>query len=151
MRQWTTGVAVLSSCHADQQHGMTVSSFTSVSLDPPEVLVSLSRLSRAHALVARSGVFGVTILAEEQREIAERFAGRTPDEADRFVGLETFPLVTGSPFICGGLAFLDCEVSRTIATGGNTLFFGRVIAAQAGQDGKPLVYHQQGYQQLNGL
>jgi len=151
MRQWTTGVTVLSSRHEDWRHGMTVNSFTSISLDPPMVLVSLNRLSRVYRMVAQSGVFGITILAEDQREISERFAGRTPDDADRFEGLETFPLATGAPFIRGGLAFLDCVATRSIEVGGNTLFFGQVVAVQAEPGGKPLAYHQQDYQRLQGF
>lgn len=151
MRQWTSGVTVLTTVLDGQIHGMTVSSFTSVSLEPPVVLVSLNQESRTYQLVAQSRVFGVTILAEDQKEISERFAGRVPDEADRFDPLETFQLLTGSPFLKGGLGFIDCEVTHSFEIGANTLFLGSVVATYAASDQKPLVYHRQDYRLLCGL
>jgi flavin reductase (DIM6/NTAB) family NADH-FMN oxidoreductase RutF len=145
MRLWTTGVTVLSSHYHGHQHGMTVNSFTAISLEPPIILVSLNRESRTYEIVAQSGVFGVTILSDQQQEISERFAGRIPDEADRFQGLETFTLFSGSPFLEGGLAFIDCRVTQSVDFGGNTLFLGEVLGIGNTFDGKPLVYHKQGY------
>jgi flavin reductase (DIM6/NTAB) family NADH-FMN oxidoreductase RutF len=150
MRQWSTGVTVISSCHDGYQHGMTVSSFTSVSLDPPILLISLQQDSRTHALIKESGIFGVTILADDQQEISERFAGRTPDDEDRFLGLETFRMITGSPFLMGGLAFLDCVVYKSMIMGVHTLYFGKVIAARHVTNGRPLVYHDRHYHFIKG-
>jgi flavin reductase (DIM6/NTAB) family NADH-FMN oxidoreductase RutF len=145
MRQWTTGVTVVTSCHNGYQHGMTVSSFTSVSLDPPILLISLQQDSRTHLLIKQSGIFGVTILADNQQGISERFAGQTPDDEDRFTGLETFSMITGSPFLMGGLAYLDCIVDKSLVIGMHTLFFGKVIASRFASEGRPLVYHDRHY------
>ena len=114
---------------------MTVSSFTSVSLTPPQVLISLAQNARTHSLVSRSRSFGVSILSANQQDIADRFAGRIAEELDRLTGLETFTLVTGTPLIVGALAHLDCRVLTTLGAGANTIFIGEVVAAQSIEDG----------------
>lgn len=148
MRQWTTGVTVVSSVSAETRHGMAVSSFTSISLEPPLVLISLAHSSRTFSLVQRSGVFGVTVLRQGQQEISDRFAGRTPDDQDRFVGLDTFTLETGAPFLVDGLAFFDCRVTATVPVSDHTLFIGQVVSVQTRPDGAPLVYYGREYRQL---
>lgn len=151
MRAWTAGVTIVTAAHEEQQHGMTVNSFTSVSLDPPLIIISLQNSSRTRQLVSQAQAFGVTILSEEQRELSERFAGRTPDSANRMAGLEVETLVTGAPFIKGGLAYLDCRVQQSIAVGQNTLFLAEVVAARGSGEGRPLVYHNRRYHRLMEL
>jgi flavin reductase (DIM6/NTAB) family NADH-FMN oxidoreductase RutF len=148
MRFWATGVTVVTAAHAGVQHGMTVSAFTSLTLTPPQVLISLAQNSRTHGLITHAQAFGVTILAANQQEISERFAGRVADEADRLAGLETFPLVTGAPMLAGGLAHLDCRVSSSLDCGASTIFIGEVVAAQSVQDGVPLLYFNRDYREL---
>jgi flavin reductase (DIM6/NTAB) family NADH-FMN oxidoreductase RutF len=138
MRQWATGVTVVSSLYEGMQHGMTVNSFTSISLDPPLLLVSLSRVTRTHHLVEKAGLFGVTILSAAQMDISNRFAGRIAEDQDRFAGLETFALVSGALFLKGGLAFFDCQVVGAYPLADHTLFIGEVKALRAGVDGAPL-------------
>jgi flavin reductase (DIM6/NTAB) family NADH-FMN oxidoreductase RutF len=148
MRAWTTGVAIVTAAHAGRQHGMTVSSFTSISMDPPLVVISLSTGSHTHELVRLAGAFGVTILAASQQAISERFAGRQAADADRMVGLQTETFVTGAPFIKGGLTFLDCRVTQTIDAGMNTLFIAAVLAVRGDDHDAPLVYHDRAYRRL---
>ncbi len=148
MRQWTTGVTVVSSSSEALQHGMTVSSFASISLDPPLVSISLAQDARTHHLVEKSGFFGVTILGESQQEISDRFAGRIADSEDRFTGLEIFTLVSGVPFLVGGLAWLDCQVISRLEAGRNTVFLGKVIAVEVGSGGSPLLYYDRNYQKI---
>jgi len=148
MRAWTTGVAIVTAAHDGQQHGMTVSSFASISLDPPLVAISLQAASLTHALVRRARAFGVTILAASQQEISERFAGRNGHGDARLDGLQTETLATGAPFIQGGLAFLDCRVTQEIRAGMNTLFIAEVVAVQAEDHQAPLVYHDRTYRRL---
>lgn len=127
---------------------MTVSSFTSIALEPPLIIISLQTDSRTHELVTQSNAFAVTIMADDQQEISDRFAGRMLDTGDRLAGFETETLVTGAPFIKGGLAYLDCRVSQTIEVGTNTLFLGEVVSARGNGEGNPLVYHNQNYRKL---
>ena len=127
---------------------MTVSSFTSVALEPPIIIISLQTASRTHTLVTQANAFAVTILSEDQQEISNRFAGRIADTEDRLAGLETETLVTGAPLIKGGLAYLDCTVMQSISIGTNTLFLAEVVAARGNGEGRPLVYHDRKYHKL---
>jgi len=148
MRAWSSGVTVVTAATPDEQHGMTVSSFTSIALEPAMIIVSLQTDSRTHELVMQANAFGVTILAHDQQELSDRFAGRGVDEEDRLAGVETETLVTGAPFIKGGLAYLDCRVSQAIPVGSNTLFLAEVVAAHGDGEGQPLVYHDRKYRKL---
>lgn len=148
MRYWTTGVTVVTSTFKGTQHGMTVSSFTSVSLNPPQVLISLAENTRTYELVLHSRIFGVTILSEDQQAVSDRFAGRIPDEQDRLSGLETFTLTTGAPLIMGGLAYFDCRVVTTLGSGSHTIFIGEVLQASNGPSGNPLLYYNRNYGKL---
>lgn len=148
MRAWTSGVTIVTASFAGEQHGMTVSSFTSIALEPPLIIISLQTASRTHDLVAQANAFAVTILGDGQQDISDRFAGRVSDTEDRLAGIETETLITGAPFIKGGLAYLDCRVTETIAVGTNTLFLAEVVAARGNGKGKPLVYHDRKYRRL---
>ena len=149
MRTWATGVTVVSTELEGVRHGMTVSSFTSVSLDPPLVLVSLERGTQTHRLLEQSGHFAVTVLGEGQQSISDRFAGRQTDGEERFAGLETFTMVSGAPLICGGLSYFDCRVISTYPAGTHTVFMGEVLAVQGGDESAaPLLYHDRDYHQL---
>jgi flavin reductase len=148
MREWATGVTVLASDYNGIKHGMTVNSFTSISLTPPLVLVSLERTSRTHALVHKAGFFGVTILSRHQEEVSDCFAGRHTEHEDRFENVESFALSTGAPFISGGLAFFDCRVVSMQDVATHTIFIAEVVELQfspANEDHHPLIYHRQTY------
>ena len=148
MRAWTSGVTVVTAVYEGEQHGMTVSSFTSISLDPPLIVISLQTVSRTHDMVVKAGAFGVTILAASQQALSERFANRQPSMGERLDGLETETLVTGAPFIKGGLAYMDCRVTQTIQSGMNTLFIAEVVAVRGDDHDSPLVYHDRTYHRL---
>jgi len=148
MRHWTTGVSVVTSFYGDSQHGMTVNSLASLSLDPPMVSVSLANATRTYELVERTGVFGVTILAADQQHISDRFAGRDGSVENRFQGLDTFTLCSGVPFLRGGLAFLDCRVVFSYPLPNSTLFIGQVVTVESLQEADPLIYHNRVYRKL---
>ena len=151
LRFWTTGVAIVSSSHAGVQHGMTVNSFTSLSLEPPLVSISLEKVTRTHGLVAQAGRFGVSILSAAQRELSDRFAGRESESGDRFEGVEVFYLESGSPLLAQAIAFFDCRVSATHDAGTHTIFTSEVLAAgvpEGGESKQPLVYFNRGYRAL---
>jgi flavin reductase (DIM6/NTAB) family NADH-FMN oxidoreductase RutF len=149
MRRWATGVTIVTSKMNEIKHGMTVSSFTSVSLDPPTVLISLEKTTRTHDLVQGSGLFGVTILGSGQAEISDRFAGRQTEYEDRFLGLDTFTLETGVPLLADGLASFDCRVVSAYEVGSHTIFIGDVLASQIKMnENKPLIYFNRDYRNL---
>jgi flavin reductase (DIM6/NTAB) family NADH-FMN oxidoreductase RutF len=151
MRAWTAGVTVVTAVYEGFQHGATVNSFTSISLEPAMITISLQKSARTHELISKSRAFGLTILSTEQAKISDLFAGKMTEVNDRFTGLQTQTLVTGSPLIVGGLAWLDCRVVETFNAGINTLFIAEVLAAQDMNDGQPLIYHNRKYWELSQL
>ncbi len=148
MRAWTTGVTIVTSAHEGQEYGMTVNSFTSISLEPPLILVTLRKLTHTHDLVIKSGMFAVTILTAEQKELSERFAGKVPNILDRFEGMQTERLFSGIPVFKDGMAYFHCRVLNSMPVGENTLFVAEVIAAYGEGEGDPLIYHNREYWRL---
>jgi flavin reductase (DIM6/NTAB) family NADH-FMN oxidoreductase RutF len=148
MRQWATGVTIVSVEYRGIRHGMTVNSFTSLSLHPPLVLISLERGTRTHEILLESGTFGVTILSSHQQDISDRFAGRHTEEQDRFQELKTFTLVSGAPFLAGGIAFFDCRVVHSHEAATHTLFIGDVMALDVHPEDPPLIYFDRDYRGL---
>ena len=142
------GGVVLVTCRVEARPwGMTVTAFASVSADPPTVLVSLGSQTTTVRAIAATRSFGVSILAEEQLDVA-RF-GSTPGAA-KF--LEPFvdpgDASTASPAVADALAHLDCELLETVSIADHTIVFGRVRAARAAHGGTPLLYHRRDYRTL---
>lgn len=149
LRFWATGVSIISATHNGIQHGMTVSSFTSLSLEPPLVMVSLEKITRTHALVDASGAFGVTFLAEGQQPISDRFAGLATELQNRYAGLKTFSLHSGSPLLEEGLAWVDCRITERHAAGTHTVFFAEILEVRTAANIRPpLLYFNRGYRRL---
>ncbi len=151
MRDWSTGVAVVTATYQGIRHGATVNSFTSISLEPATVVITIQKSSRTHELISKSGAFGVTILSAEQSKVSDLFAGKIAEINDRFNELRTQTLVTGSPLIVGGLAWFDCRIQQTFEVGNSTLFIAEVLEAQSKDKGLPLVYHNRTYWKLSQL
>ena len=148
MRQWATGVTVVTTVDGEQRGGMTVSSFTSVSLEPPTVLVCLNKDAFCYGMVQRSGVFAVSMLGVGQSALSNRFAGFDPDVVDRFEGVEVRTALTGSPLLPGAIAYLDCVVISKHETSTHTIFVAEVVYAEVDPEKAPLVYHDRGYHAL---
>jgi flavin reductase (DIM6/NTAB) family NADH-FMN oxidoreductase RutF len=148
MRAWTTGVAVVTSIYEGQQYGMTVNSFTSISLEPALICVTLKRLTHTHDLVVKSGMFAVTILTAAQRELSDRFAGKMPNITNRFDGIQTETISLDAPVFKEGMAYFDCVVVSSMPVGENTLFVAEVVDARGEGEGEPLVYHNRKYWKL---
>ncbi|MDX1601286.1 MAG: flavin reductase family protein [Anaerolineales bacterium] len=150
LRRWASGVTVVTSADGDELHGMTVSSFASVSLEPPLVLVCLERSTRTYELVRRAGIFAISILATDQRDISDLFAGRIPDEGDRLSNVRYRLAPTGSPVIEGSLGFLDCTLVAHHEAGTHSVFIGQVESAEVLEQGAPLLYFDRNYRSLEG-
>lgn len=152
MRTWATGVALVTASHAGVQHGMTVSSFTSVSLEPALILVSLERIARTRELVLQSGKFAISILSNRQQAVSDRFAGRHTEDEDRFAGLAVEPMPSGILVVAEALAYLDCRVEHCYEASTHTLVIGEVQGTRIGEtalaDGKPLLYFNRAYRFL---
>jgi flavin reductase (DIM6/NTAB) family NADH-FMN oxidoreductase RutF len=150
MRQWASGVCVVTSSDESRRHGMTVTSFASLALEPPLILVSLENTTRTNSMVRQSGKFAVAILSEEQQELSDIFAGRLSDDDNRFEGIPYFDTKLGCPIPEGSLAYMDCQVESSHPAGTHTIFIGQVEAGEVLKDGPPLLYHNQNYGSLQG-
>lgn len=143
--QFTTGITVVTVTDSEgHPHGMTVNSFTSVSLTPPLVLVSIDLRSAVLGHFFSSPHFGINILAEHQQDLSRRFS--QPLE-NRFDGMEWKKGPAGSPLLEGVLAQMECTTVRSFEAGDHALLLGEVTDA-AFFEGKPLVYFNSGYQKL---
>lgn len=149
MRNWASGVCIVTASDGERLHGMTVTSFTSVALEPPLILVSLENTTRTNAMVRQSGRFAVTLLAEHQQELSDQFAGRLPDDDHRFANVPYFMSELGSPIPEGCLAYLDCTLSAEHEASTHTIFIGLVEASRIMNQGHPLLYYNQDYAQLH--
>lgn len=147
LSQFATGVTVvLTRDAAGAPAGLTVNSFTSVSLDPPLVLICVDRRSDAHDPLAQSGIFGVSVLGAAQEDVSRRFAWRGPEKFEGFV-LEQGE--TGALLVPGAVAHLECAVVATHRAGDHTIFVGEIQVLRV-SPGPPLLYHRGGYHRVEG-
>jgi len=143
--RFATGITVVTTLDGSgNPHGMTVNSFSSVSLDPPLVLVSIDLKNAMLGHFISSSWFAINILAEHQQEISRRFSKGT---GDRFVDVAWHAGDAGTPLLDGVLAHLECSVARTFDVGDHTLLIGEVRRANY-TEGKPLVYFDSAYHRL---
>ena len=138
MSRYATGVAVVTTEHAGEPHGMTVNSLTSVSLDPVQLLVCFNYGARSAEAVTAAGMFAVNVLARRQYPIALRFAQRGEDH---FAGLGLEYEHHRVPVVPNALAHLECEVDRVILSGDHYVVFGAVIAVCT-REGAPLGFYR---------
>lgn len=143
MRRFPTGVTIVTTLADGVAYGFTANAFTSVSAEPPMVLICVNREASAHPIIARTSIFCVNILAHGQEEIAKRFADRARRE-DRFSGIATHAAATGAPVIDGCLAYVDCRLAEEHTAGTHTIFIGEVVESGA-ISGRPLGYLNAGY------
>jgi flavin reductase (DIM6/NTAB) family NADH-FMN oxidoreductase RutF len=147
MRQWASGVSIVTMKTADGQHGLTVSGFLSISPEPPLVLISIGQELASDTLLHTCGAFAINFLRDDQAQLSDRFAGRL-GEVDRFEGVVTRTAATGSPILEECLAWLDCRIVSAQVVGDHTLFVGEVVAAGVNGTAKPLIYWNADYRKL---
>jgi 4-nitrophenol 2-monooxygenase / 4-nitrocatechol 4-monooxygenase, reductase component len=131
-----SGVAVVTTRDGGRRFGMTASAVTSLSLQPPMLLVCINRQAPTCAAVSGAGVFGVNILGENDGALARWFAA--PRE-DKFDGIATEETRSGLPMLRTALARLECRVTERVQGGTHTVFLAEVEGAEAG-GGAPLAY-----------
>lgn len=124
--------------------GITVTAFTSLSLEPPLVLVCIDKRARIHDALERDGYYAVNILREDQEFISRRFASSEPDQF-REIGYREG--ASGAPLIGGAIAIAECRIVDLLPGGDHTIFVGEVEATHV-SEGKPLVYFRGGYAAL---
>ncbi|HLK47263.1 MAG TPA: flavin reductase family protein [Bryobacteraceae bacterium] len=145
--RFPSGVTILTVFDAaGAPHGMTASSFTSVSLEPPLVLVCVDHRATVMAHLKQCEFFGINILAEGQHELSTRFSRR---KEDRFEGIEWTGGRHGVPVIPDMLASFECSMHRLVDAGDHAIVLGEVLHAEH-REGRPLVYFGSGYHRLDG-
>jgi flavin reductase (DIM6/NTAB) family NADH-FMN oxidoreductase RutF len=143
--KFATGITVVTTLDSQgHPHGMTVNSFSSVSLDPPLVLVSIDLRSALLGHFISSSWFAINILAEHQEDLSRRFS--SPSE-NRFIDVDWHAAPSGTPLLDGVLAQLECSVVRTFEVGDHTVLIGEVRRAGC-TEGKPLVFFDSAYRNL---
>jgi flavin reductase (DIM6/NTAB) family NADH-FMN oxidoreductase RutF len=143
--RFATGVTVLTARDAEgRDHGMTVSAFCSVSLDPARVLCCVERSADMHAIIEEASHFAVNILTTAQESISRRFA---EERDDRFDGLGYTRGITGLVLLEDTLGYVECEVAARYDGGDHLIVLGDVIAGSAAE-GRPLLYYRGGYAQM---
>ncbi|MBW4721821.1 flavin reductase family protein [Saccharothrix obliqua] len=149
MSRFATGIVVLTA-GGEHSHGMTANAFSSVSLDPPQVLCCVTRTARMHRAITSAGCFAVSVLSAEQEATARYFAGgRRPDGATQFDAVDWAPgPCTGAPLLGGALAWLECELAEAHEGGDHTIFVGRVLGSNRGPDRSALLYFGGAYHRL---
>ena len=146
MRQLTGGVSVITAGRGRDISGMTVTSVSSLSVDPPALIVSINRESSSWPLVKRYGFFGVNILTSDQIDVAERFTGRGGLKgADRFAGAHWRTRASGVPLLADALAAIDCEVEDIVERHSHAIVIGRVLDVAVSERTAALAYWQGRY------
>lgn len=141
---FATGVTVVTTVKDGAVHGMTANAFTSVSLEPPLVLVSVDKRAHTHGLILSSRLFGVNILREDQEDYSRHFSGK-PDPAVE--ARLQYEWVDGIPVLTDSLASLACRLWADYDGGDHTLFVGRVAALEI-RDGNPLLFFRSAYRRV---
>jgi flavin reductase (DIM6/NTAB) family NADH-FMN oxidoreductase RutF len=146
MRHLAGGVIVITVGRGKEINGMTVTSVSSLSVDPPTLIVSINRESSSWPLLQRHSFFGVNILSADQLDVAERFAGKDGLKgADRFAGARWTTRVSGVPLLVGALSAIDCEAEEFIERHSHAIVIGRVLDIRSSRRTAALAYWQGQY------
>jgi flavin reductase len=144
MRAVASSVSVVTTFHHGSPHGMTATAFSSVSVDPPTVLIVLNKGTRSHPLITASRHFAVNILREDQFDLGTHFSGKIEDQ---FAGIAYQRGQLGAPILAGVVSYFECETVDEFNAGSHTIFVGRVVAGAANET-LPLLYHGGKYKTL---
>jgi flavin reductase (DIM6/NTAB) family NADH-FMN oxidoreductase RutF len=144
---FATGVAVVTSGAAADVHGVTVNSFTSVSLDPTLLLVCLDRSSRSRAKILETGIFNINVLSKSQEHVSRIFASKDRPET-WFEDLRCTSGEMGAPLIPDCLAYMECALTATHEAGDHTILVAEVQRAELADEAMPLCFFRGQYTAL---
>jgi flavin reductase (DIM6/NTAB) family NADH-FMN oxidoreductase RutF len=149
MGRFATGVTVVAARHGPLLAGMTANAIASISLDPPLLMASINRASETHVAIVGSHSFAVSVLGADQQPIATCFALPTnAAKLQRFCDAPWHEAETGSPILEGAIAYFDCRLAESHATGTHTIFIGEIVAAGYEEGGEPLLWFGSRYRHL---
>jgi flavin reductase (DIM6/NTAB) family NADH-FMN oxidoreductase RutF len=145
--RFASGVTVVTTQSGVGLRGITASSFTFVSAEPPLILVCIVGTSTFVPLIEVEGAFAVNILAEDDEFLADRFANRAPLVNATFSGVPHVTATTGAPLLRGAVAWFDCSLHASYDGGDHRIFVGRVLAFEE-REGEPLLVYRSRYARL---
>jgi flavin reductase (DIM6/NTAB) family NADH-FMN oxidoreductase RutF len=146
MSRFVSGVTVVTTFGKHNRPvGITVSAFSSASLEPPLVLACIDKRASLHDHLTEGRYFAVNILGEDQQDVSRLFASK---DEDRFEGARYRLGTTGAPLLDGALAYVECRVVHAYPAGDHTIIVGEVESTSVG-DHKPLAYYRGGYTRLS--
>lgn len=145
---WASGVSVVTVRSGDLMYGVTVSSFSSLSLNPPLILFCLNAASNMLPLLDETQSFAVNILAEGQGNVSGYFAAPNRDPSPDFGDIAVVDGAGPHPVLVGASAYLQCKLHNRIDEGDHAIVIGQVTAAVGDHDASPLVYFQRGYREI---
>ncbi len=145
MRRVPSPVTVVTAATAEEMRGITIGSFTSVSLNPPLISFNVSHRARMHAVLLKAERFAVHLLRAEQVYLSQRFAEPGLSGAEQFAGLAYRVEGHGMPILEGVLAVLYCRPYSRLEAGDHTIFVGEVYDLEAHEDGLPVLYYNRAY------
>jgi flavin reductase len=146
---FTTGVTVVTTRGEEHAYGMTANAFSSVSLDPPLILVCVISPSEGADHITRNGVFAVNILTADQEPLSRYFASRDrPKGRDAFKEVSHRFAASGAPILEGAAAFMDCRLHAAHEAGDHLIVIGEVLELETNAGGTPLVFHGGRYRSL---
>ncbi|EOA63109.1 flavin reductase like domain protein [Anaplasma phagocytophilum str. CRT53-1] len=146
MGRFATGVTVVTTVDSSgAQHGVTVSSFNSVSLDPPLVLFSIQKSSSRFAAFSQCTEFVVNILSDAQKDVSQDFACNLVENWDS----HDYIKLSGIPVICGSIAYFHCALYRLYDGGDHKIVVGRVLDCATLEDDDPLLHYRGSYWSIN--
>lgn len=149
MARFATGVTVVAARHGPLLAGMTANAIASISVDPPLMMASVARRAETHGAIIGSHAFAISVLAADQRALAECFA--QPTTAVKLTGFCDAPwheAESGSPILEGALAYFDCRLVNRYDGGDHTIFLGEIVAAGYREDAEPLLWYASGFHHL---
>ncbi len=148
-RHLAGGVSVITSGQGDTRTGLTATSVSSLSAEPPTLMFGLNLSSSSYPVLVRHRSFGVNFLNATQKQVADRFAGRNGEKGPaRYAGAEWSSGLTGAPLLIGALAALDCELEEIIERHSHAIVIGRVREVRLGGSDAALVYWRGDYERL---
>ncbi len=145
MGHFATGVTIITTFNsAGDRHGLTANAFTSVSLEPPLLLICVDKKAESYPCFEQSKVFTVNVLKDDQEALSRKFA---VSGGEKFQGVAYHPGANGAPILDGAIAFLECKVTASYDGGDHTIYVGEIEEAQT-REGKPLLFFRGGYREL---
>jgi len=148
LKLWASGVSVVTANSAEGEQGMTATSFASVSMDPPQILVCINESAETGAAILEDKKFAINILSATQEQVSNEFAGGSSMQ-ERFANVKWHKGNLGLPVFDNVLASMECDVVQQVRAGTHWIIIGEIKSTQS-QGGEPLLYFNSSYQKIAG-